>query len=38
VSELLTEFVAQLAWIDTGRRNIAPRLLLWTRKGAQAAR
>jgi hypothetical protein len=38
VSELLTEFIAQLARIDTGRRNIAPRLLLWARKGALRVR
>ncbi|RAY12966.1 hypothetical protein DPM19_23470 [Actinomadura craniellae] len=34
VSELLTEFVAQLHRIDTGRPRIAARLLLWARKGA----
>ncbi|SEG26776.1 hypothetical protein SAMN04489712_104149 [Thermomonospora echinospora] len=38
VSELLTEFVAQLARIDTGRPRIAARLLLWARKGAFRAR
>jgi hypothetical protein len=38
VSELVTEFVAQLARIDISRRNIAPRLLLWARKGALRAR
>ncbi|MFI0352836.1 hypothetical protein [Actinomadura sp. 9N407] len=34
VSELITEFVAQLQRVDLDRRNIAPRLLLWARKGA----
>ena len=38
VSELVTEFVAQLGRIDITRRNIAPRLLLWARKGALRAR
>ncbi|WP_395111474.1 hypothetical protein [Actinomadura sp. SCN-SB] len=38
VSELLTEFVAQLARVDIRRPNIAPRLLLWARKGALRVR
>lgn len=38
VSELVTEFVARLSRIDLDRRNIAPRLLLWARKGALRAR
>ncbi|MFB4317635.1 RNA polymerase sigma factor [Actinomadura sp. 21ATH] len=38
VSELLTEFVAQLHRVDLDRPNIAPRLLLWARKGALRAR
>ncbi|MUN35370.1 sigma-70 family RNA polymerase sigma factor [Actinomadura litoris] len=38
VSELLTEFVAQLARIDTQRPHIAARLMLWARKGALRAR
>ena len=38
VSELLTEFVAQLQRIDTGRPHIVERLLLWARKGALRAR
>ncbi|WP_131740468.1 hypothetical protein [Actinomadura roseirufa] len=38
VSELLTEFVAQLTRIDLTRRHIAARLMLWARKGAQRAR
>ncbi|MFI0354243.1 hypothetical protein [Actinomadura sp. 9N407] len=37
VSELLTEFVAQLARIDTTRPNISARLMLWARKGALRA-
>ncbi|MFA1550748.1 hypothetical protein [Actinomadura chokoriensis] len=38
VSELLTEFVAQLARIDIERPHIAARLMLWARKGALRAR
>ena len=38
ISELLTEFVAQLARIDTERPHIAARLMLWARKGALRAR
>ncbi|MFV2178741.1 hypothetical protein ACFHW2_40375 [Actinomadura sp. LOL_016] len=38
ISELLTEFVAQLAWIDIDRPHIAARLVLWARKGALRAR
>ena len=38
VSELLTEFVAQLARIDIRRPHIAARLMLWARKGALRAR
>lgn len=38
VSELLTEFVAQLARIDIDRPHIAARLMLWARKGALRAR
>lgn len=38
VSELLTEFVAQLARIDVQRPHIAARLMLWARKGALRAR
>ncbi|OLT23022.1 hypothetical protein BJF79_46025 [Actinomadura sp. CNU-125] len=38
VSELLTEFVAQLPRIDTDRPNIAARLIFWARKGAMRAR
>ncbi|GLZ15888.1 hypothetical protein Acsp04_61230 [Actinomadura sp. NBRC 104425] len=38
VSEMLTEFVAQLAHIDIQRPNIAPRLLFWARKGALRVR
>lgn len=38
VSELVTEFVARLSRIDLDRRNIAPRLLWWARKGALRAR
>ncbi|GGU89736.1 hypothetical protein GCM10010182_00170 [Actinomadura cremea] len=38
VSELLTEFVAQLARIDLDRPHIAARLMLWARKGALRAR
>ena len=38
VSELLTEFVAQLTRIDIDRPHIAARLMLWARKGALRAR
>ncbi|MFV2179750.1 RNA polymerase sigma factor [Actinomadura sp. LOL_016] len=38
VSELLTEFVAQLPRIDTDRPRIAARLIFWARKGAMRAR
>ncbi|TMQ92729.1 sigma-70 family RNA polymerase sigma factor [Actinomadura soli] len=38
VSELLTEFIAQLARIDIQRPHIAARLMLWARKGALRAR
>lgn len=38
VSEMLAEFVAQLARIDIQRPNIAPRLLFWARKGALRVR
>ncbi|WP_157431121.1 hypothetical protein [Actinomadura macra] len=38
ISELLTEFVAQLTRIDTKRPHIAARLMLWARKGALRAR
>jgi hypothetical protein len=38
VSELLTEFVAQLKRIDVTRPHIAERLLLWARKAAARAR
>lgn len=38
VSELLTEFIAQLARIDIERPHIAARLMLWARKGALRAR
>ncbi|TYB43865.1 hypothetical protein [Actinomadura chibensis] len=38
VSELLTEFVAQLARVDVERPHIAARLMLWARKGALRAR
>ncbi|GAA2456095.1 hypothetical protein GCM10010191_89270 [Actinomadura vinacea] len=38
VSELLTEFVAQLHGIDITRPHIAARLMLWARKGALRAR
>ncbi|WP_329521846.1 hypothetical protein [Spirillospora sp. NBC_01491] len=38
VSELLIEFVAQLAQIDIGRPRIPARLMLWARKGALRAR
>ncbi|GAA1834768.1 hypothetical protein [Actinomadura chokoriensis] len=38
VSELLTEFVAQLARIDLDGRHIAARLMQWARKGAFRAR
>ncbi|MER7544758.1 hypothetical protein ABTW95_17300 [Spirillospora sp. NPDC127506] len=38
VSELLTEFVAQVARIDTSRPHIAARLMFWARKGALRAR
>ena len=38
VSELLTEFVAQLPRIDAERSHIAARLLLWAHKGALRAR
>ncbi|RBQ20571.1 hypothetical protein DP939_05610 [Spongiactinospora rosea] len=38
VSEMVTEFVAQLGRIDLDRPNILPRLLMWARKGALRAR
>ncbi|TMR29264.1 RNA polymerase sigma factor [Actinomadura geliboluensis] len=38
VSELLTEFVAQVARIDTSRPHVAARLMFWARKGALRAR
>lgn len=38
VSELLTEFVAQLACIEIERPHIVQRLILWARKGALRAR
>src|SRR5690606_15130267 len=38
VSELLTEFVAQLPRIDIERPHLAARLILWARKGALRAR
>lgn len=38
VSELLTEFVAQLARIDLDGRHIVARLMHWARKGAFRAR
>jgi hypothetical protein len=38
VSELVTEFVAQLARIDTTRPAIGERLLLWARKAAVRVR
>ena len=38
MSELLTEFVAQLPRIDIERPHIAARLMLWARKGALRAR
>jgi hypothetical protein len=37
VSELLAEFIAQLARVDLNRRNIAARLIFWARKGALRA-
>jgi hypothetical protein len=38
VSEMLTEFVAQLPRIDLNRPHIAARLMQWARKGAFRAR
>ncbi|MFI6300165.1 hypothetical protein ACIBEJ_51845 [Nonomuraea sp. NPDC050790] len=38
VSEIVTDFVAQLRRIDIDRPNILPRLLLWARKGALRVR
>ncbi|GAA3714419.1 hypothetical protein GCM10022224_095110 [Nonomuraea antimicrobica] len=38
VSEMVTNFVAQLRRIDLDRPNILPRLLLWARKGALRVR
>ncbi|MGW4799185.1 hypothetical protein ACWEPC_42885 [Nonomuraea sp. NPDC004297] len=38
VSEMVTNFVAQLRRIDLDRPNILPRLLLWARKGALQVR
>ncbi|RSN03112.1 hypothetical protein DMB42_35370 [Nonomuraea sp. WAC 01424] len=38
VSEMVTNFVAQLRRIDLDRPNILPRLLMWARKGALQVR
>ncbi|WP_336213592.1 hypothetical protein [Nonomuraea sp. LPB2021202275-12-8] len=38
VSEMVTNFVAQLGRIDLDRPNILPRLLMWARKGALQVR
>ncbi|MCK2214022.1 hypothetical protein MF672_009505 [Actinomadura sp. ATCC 31491] len=38
VSEMVTNFVAQLCRIDLDRPNILPRLLMWARKGALQVR
>ncbi|MFI0410606.1 hypothetical protein [Actinomadura sp. 3N508] len=38
VSELLTEFIAQLARVDLDGQHIAARLMQWARKGAFRAR
>lgn len=38
VSEMVTNFVAQLRRIDLDRPNILPRLLLWAKKGALQVR
>jgi hypothetical protein len=38
VSEMVTNFVAQLRRIDIERPNILPRLLLWAKKGALQVR